>query len=54
MRERAHRLGGELTIWAEVDSGTELELIVPSTCVYLTSAVERGSVFAKIKNWIHL
>jgi signal transduction histidine kinase/ligand-binding sensor domain-containing protein len=54
MRERAHRLGGELTIWTEVDSGTELELIVPSTCVYLTSAVERGSLFAKIRNRINL
>ena len=52
MRERAHLLGGELTIWTEVDSGTELELIVPSTRAYLTSAVERGSVFAKIKNRI--
>jgi signal transduction histidine kinase len=54
MRERAHRLGGELTIWTEVDSGTELELIVPSTCVYLTSAVARGSLFAKIRNRINL
>jgi len=54
MRERAHRLGGELTIWTEVDSGTELELIVPSPCVYLTPAVARGSLFAKIRNRINL
>lgn len=53
MRERAHRLGGELTIWTEVDSGTELELIVPSTCVYLISAAARGSLFAKIRNRIN-
>ena len=42
-----------MTIWTEVDSGTELELIVPSTCVYLTPAVARGYLFARIRNRIN-
>lgn len=54
MRERAQRLGAELTIWTEVGSGTELELVVPSSCVYLTSAVARASLFGKIRSRINL
>jgi signal transduction histidine kinase len=34
MRERAQSLGGELTIWSEVNSGTEIDLTVPSSCAY--------------------
>jgi signal transduction histidine kinase len=31
MRERAALVGGKLTIWSEVDSGTEIELIIPAS-----------------------
>jgi len=34
MRERAHSLGGELNIWSEVNSGTEIDLTVPSSGAY--------------------
>jgi signal transduction histidine kinase/ligand-binding sensor domain-containing protein len=34
MRERAQSLGGELTIWSEVNSGTEIDLTVPSSSAY--------------------
>ena len=30
MRERAELVGGKLTIWSEVDSGAEIELIIPA------------------------
>ena len=30
MRERAKLVGGELAIWSEVDSGTEVELSIPA------------------------
>jgi signal transduction histidine kinase len=38
MRERAKLVGGKLTIWTELDSGTEVELIIPGTKAYLKSA----------------
>jgi len=34
MRERANLAGGKLTIWSEVDSGTEVELIIPAARAY--------------------
>ena len=34
MRERAKLVGGELTIWSEVDSGTEIELVIPASRAY--------------------
>ena len=34
MRERAKLVGGKLTIWSEVDSGTEIELIIPALSAY--------------------
>jgi len=37
MRERATLIGGELTVWSEVDVGTEVELRVPAGTAY-TSA----------------
>jgi signal transduction histidine kinase len=38
MRERAELAGGELAIWSEVDSGTEIELTIPASRAYTTSA----------------
>jgi len=34
MKERAKLVGGKLTIWSEVDSGTEIELIIPALRAY--------------------
>jgi signal transduction histidine kinase len=37
MRERAKLIGGKLTIWTELDSGTEIELTIPGTRAYAKS-----------------
>jgi ligand-binding sensor domain-containing protein/signal transduction histidine kinase len=37
MRERAKLLGGKLTVWSEVDSGTEVELSIPAARAYTTA-----------------
>jgi signal transduction histidine kinase/ligand-binding sensor domain-containing protein len=34
MRERAELVGGNLAIWSELDSGTEIELIIPASFAY--------------------
>jgi len=36
MKERAALVGGKLTIWSEVDNGTEIELIIPASKAYAT------------------
>jgi signal transduction histidine kinase len=38
MRERAKLVGGKLTIWTELDSGTEIELMIPGARAYVKSA----------------
>jgi hypothetical protein len=38
MRERAKLAGGELAIWSEVDSGTEIELTIPASRAYTRPA----------------
>jgi signal transduction histidine kinase/ligand-binding sensor domain-containing protein len=37
MRERAKLVGGKLTIWTELDSGTEIEIIIPGARAYVKS-----------------
>ena len=37
MRERARLTGGKLTIWSEVDAGTEVELRLPADVAYVSS-----------------
>jgi hypothetical protein len=37
MRERAELVGGKLTIWTELDSGTEIELNIPGARAYVKS-----------------
>src|SRR5208337_2794785 len=37
MRERATLMGGKLTVWSEVDAGTEVELRVPASTIYATA-----------------
>jgi signal transduction histidine kinase/ligand-binding sensor domain-containing protein len=39
MRERAQLLGGQLTIWSEVNSGTEIDLSIPSSGAYTKPSV---------------
>ena len=42
-RERAESVGGRLQVWSEIDSGTEVELIIPASIAYATSPVARRS-----------
>ena len=37
MRERAKLVGAKLTIWTELDSGTEIELNIPGARAYVKS-----------------
>ena len=34
MRERAKLVGGTLSVWSEIDSGTEVELVIPAAVAY--------------------
>jgi len=43
MRERAKLLRGTLTIWSELDSGTEVELTIPGSVAYTRSSGARPS-----------
>jgi signal transduction histidine kinase len=43
MRERAKLVGGKLTVWSELDSGTEVELSIPASIAYATSPARRRS-----------
>jgi signal transduction histidine kinase len=47
MRERAKLLGGKLTVWSELDSGTEVELSIPASHAYATSPAPHRSWFAE-------
>jgi signal transduction histidine kinase/ligand-binding sensor domain-containing protein len=38
MRERAELVGGKLAVWSQLDSGTEIELTVPSAIAYARRA----------------
>jgi len=37
MQERATLVGGKLTIWSEIDAGTEVEMRVPASIAYATA-----------------
>ena len=43
MRERAKLAGGQLMVWSEIDSGTEVELTVPGSQAYEKSPATRRS-----------
>jgi signal transduction histidine kinase/ligand-binding sensor domain-containing protein len=45
MRERAKLAGGNLTVWSELDAGTEVELRVPAGIAYTAS--RRGSWWSR-------
>jgi signal transduction histidine kinase/ligand-binding sensor domain-containing protein len=42
MRERAKIVGGQLDIWSELDSGTEVELSIPASRAYATPSTRRS------------
>src|ERR1700677_2359089 len=42
MRERAKLVGGQLDVWSELDSGTEVELSIPASRAYATSSARRS------------
>jgi ligand-binding sensor domain-containing protein/signal transduction histidine kinase len=46
MRERAKLLGGKMTVWSELDSGTEVELSIPAANAYATPDGRRRSWLA--------
>jgi signal transduction histidine kinase/ligand-binding sensor domain-containing protein len=41
MRERAKIVGGQLDVWSELDSGTEVELSIPAFRAYVTPSTRR-------------
>jgi signal transduction histidine kinase len=43
MRERAAVVGGRLTVWSALDSGTEIELTVPAANAYVAAARDTAS-----------
>jgi hypothetical protein len=42
--ERAKLVGGKLSVWSELDSGTEVELTIPGLIAYSKEPVARPSV----------
>jgi signal transduction histidine kinase/ligand-binding sensor domain-containing protein len=42
MRERAKIVGGQLDVWSELDSGTEVELSIPGSRAYATPSTRRS------------
>jgi signal transduction histidine kinase/ligand-binding sensor domain-containing protein len=51
MRERADRIGGNLTLESSSNSGTEIKLTVPGRIVFRKAMPARHSLFKKIKNF---
>jgi len=53
MRERGKLLGGKLTVWSEVETGTEVELSIPAANAYATvmAAGGRGWRRSSRGNW---
>jgi signal transduction histidine kinase/ligand-binding sensor domain-containing protein len=46
MRERAKVLGGRLEVWSQVESGTEVELIIPAVVAYTERAAWYRRLFS--------
>jgi signal transduction histidine kinase/ligand-binding sensor domain-containing protein len=47
MRERTKLLGGKVTVWSEVETGTEVELSIPAANAYATADGRRRSWLAE-------
>jgi len=45
MHERARVVGGKLSVWSEIDSGTEAELTIPAAAAYAKSSAHRRPRF---------
>jgi signal transduction histidine kinase/ligand-binding sensor domain-containing protein len=53
MRERANLLGGQLTVWSELDSGTEVELKIPAKNAYaMATGGQRSWLAGKLKDTV--
>jgi ligand-binding sensor domain-containing protein/signal transduction histidine kinase len=50
MRERAKLIGGKLTVWSELDAGTEVELSIPAARAYTAPAGQRSWLAEKLAN----
>ncbi len=50
MRERAKLIRGKLTVWSELDSGTEVELSIPASRAYTAPAGQRSWLAEKFAN----
>jgi signal transduction histidine kinase len=48
MRERAKLIGGKLTVWSELDSGTEVELSLPASRAYTAPDGQRSWLAEKL------
>jgi signal transduction histidine kinase len=46
MNERAKLVGGDLDVWSEVDSGTQIELRIPASFAYAKSPARRRSLLS--------
>ena len=51
MSERATEIGGTLTVWSELDSGTEVELTVPAAKAFKESG--RPFWFSRMLTMLH-
>ena len=50
MQERAKLVGGKLSVWSKLDSGTEIELSIPASLAYTKSRASRRSLFSWTRN----
>jgi len=48
MQERAKLIGGKLTVWSELDSGTEVELSIPASRAYTVPDGQRSWLAEKL------
>jgi signal transduction histidine kinase len=46
IRERAELAGGKLSVWSQINSGTEIELTIPASIAYIKSPAARRSTSA--------
>jgi signal transduction histidine kinase/ligand-binding sensor domain-containing protein len=47
MRERAKLVGGNLEVWSQLGSGTEVELTIPASNAYAKNPTSRWSIFSR-------
>ena len=47
MRERAKLIGGNVEVWSQLNTGTEVELRIPATSAYLKSHASRWAFLSR-------